>query len=92
MPALLLRPWQQRALAALAAHPHPDFLAVATPGAGKTTFALVALAGELGRTPGAAVVVAPTAHLKIQWAAAAALLGLHLDPDWIPGRPFSRRG
>ncbi|CAN5519936.1 DEAD/DEAH box helicase [soil metagenome] len=90
MPALLLRPWQQRALAALAVHPYPDFLAVATPGAGKTTFALAALAGELVQRPGPAVVVAPTAHLKVQWASAAAKLGLHLDPGWAPGRPFSR--
>ncbi|HUG87110.1 MAG TPA: DEAD/DEAH box helicase [Euzebya sp.] len=89
MPALLLRPWQQRALDALAACAHPDFLAVATPGAGKTTFALAALAGELSRQPAPAVVVAPTAHLKVQWAAAAAVLGLHLDPDWLSGRPFS---
>jgi superfamily II DNA or RNA helicase len=88
VPALLLRPWQQRALTALAGHPHPDFLAVATPGAGKTTFALAALAGELGRAPAPAVVVAPTAHLKVQWAQAAAHLGLHLDPDWVPGTPF----
>ncbi len=89
MPALLLRPWQQRALGALATHPYPDFLAVATPGAGKTTFALAAVAGELLRQPAPAVVVAPTAHLKLQWAGAAARLGLHLDPDWTTGSPFS---
>lgn len=92
MPARLrlsLRPWQQRALDALAGHPHPDFLAVATPGAGKTTFALAALARELHQRPGPAVVVAPTAHLKLQWADAAARLGLHLDPSWETGRPFS---
>lgn len=88
MPALLLRPWQQRALVALAAHPEPDFLAVATPGAGKTTFALAALSRTLGERPGAAVVVVPTAHLKLQWAAAAAPLGLHLDPAWQSGTPF----
>ncbi len=88
MPALLLRPWQQRALIALSAHPHPDFLAVATPGAGKTTFALAALAAELSDRPGPAVVVAPTAHLKVQWAGAAARLGLHLDPEWVPGTAF----
>lgn len=85
----MLRPWQRRALDALADHPHPDFLAVATPGAGKTTFALVAMIRELSRQPGPAVVVAPTAHLKIQWADAAARLGLHLDPSWSAGQPFS---
>jgi superfamily II DNA or RNA helicase len=30
------------------------------------------------------VVVAPTAHLRVQWAAAAARLQLHLDPGWSP--------
>lgn len=81
-----LRPWQHAALSrftAAAAH-KPDFLAVATPGAGKTTFALAALRTALASTPGRVVIVAPTAHLKIQWAAAAAGLGLHLDPAWSP--------
>ena len=40
-----LRPWQQEALAAHAASGARDFLAVATPGAGKTTFALAARCG-----------------------------------------------
>ncbi len=79
-----LRPWQHAAVARFAASPHPDFLAVATPGAGKTTFALAALRTALAQRPGRVVVVAPTAHLKVQWAAAAARLGLHLDPAWTP--------
>ena len=29
--------------------------------------------------------VAPTAHLKMQWARAAAAFSLHLDPTWSPG-------
>ncbi len=84
----MLRPWQQRALTTLQAHPHPDFLAVATPGAGKTTFALAAISRELLQRPAPAVVVAPTAHLKVQWADAAARLGLHLNPAWQTGEPF----
>ncbi len=79
-----LRPWQHAALARFAAAEHPDFLAVATPGAGKTTFALAALRTSLAKRPGRVVVVAPTAHLKVQWASAAAGLGLHLDPAWSP--------
>jgi superfamily II DNA or RNA helicase len=57
-----------------------DFLAVATPGAGKTTFAL-RIAAELlaDRTIDAVTVVAPTEHLKTQWAAAAARVGIQLD-------------
>ena len=79
-----LRPWQHAALARFGASAHPDFLAVATPGAGKTTFALAALRTSLAKRPGRVVVVAPTAHLKVQWAVAAARLGLHLDPAWTP--------
>jgi len=80
-----LRPWQKRALDGLAATGAPDFLAVATPGAGKTTFALCAAVHDLAANPGRRlVVVAPTAHLKLQWADAAAGFGLHLEPRWSP--------
>ena len=58
-----------------------DFLAVATPGAGKTTFALeIAAALLASRHVRAITVVAPTEHLKQQWADAAARLGVRLDP------------
>lgn len=82
-----LRRWQQRALEALNTSERTDFLAVATPGAGKTTFALTAARLELARHPSARlVVVAPTRHLKVQWAEAATRFALHLDPDWSPRR------
>jgi superfamily II DNA or RNA helicase len=57
-----------------------DFLAVATPGAGKTTFAL-RIAAELlaDGTVDAVTVVTPTEHLKNQWAAASAAIGIQLD-------------
>lgn len=78
-----LRPWQSEALDALTLKEGPDFLAVATPGAGKTTFALTAAVQDLGEFPGRrVVVVAPTQHLKHQWSEAAARFGLHLDPEW----------
>jgi superfamily II DNA or RNA helicase len=81
-----LRPWQKRALDRLADTGAPDFLAVATPGAGKTTFALVAAVHDMAADPRRRlVVVAPTAHLKLQWADAAARFGLHLEPRWSPG-------
>src|SRR4051812_5756750 len=79
-----LRRWQHAALARFSASPTPDFLAVATPGAGKTTFALTALRTDLARRPAPVVIVAPTAHLKLQWARAASTFGLHLDPGWSP--------
>ena len=78
-----LRPWQKRALSLLAERADPDFLAVATPGAGKTTFALTAAITALQEAPDRRVlVVAPTQALKSQWARAAGDLGLHLEPSW----------
>jgi superfamily II DNA or RNA helicase len=60
-----------------------DFLAVATPGSGKTTFAL-RIAAELlaDGTVERITVVVPTEHLKTQWAAAGANVGLALDPKF----------
>ncbi len=76
-----LRGWQRAALVAYLRHSPQDFLAVATPGAGKTTFAL-RVAGELlsAGIVSAVTVVAPTEHLKTQWALAASQCGLMLDP------------
>jgi superfamily II DNA or RNA helicase len=77
-----LRPWQKTALDRFVEAGKPDFLAVATPGAGKTTFALTVARQQLAEHPGRLIVVAPTAHLKLQWARAAAAFSLHLDPAW----------
>ncbi|MEI3848210.1 MULTISPECIES: DEAD/DEAH box helicase [unclassified Microbacterium] len=84
-----LRAWQAEALDLYFGLDGPDgpgggprdFLAAATPGAGKTTFAL-RLASELlrRRIVNRVVVVAPTEHLKTQWADAAARVGIRLDP------------
>src|SRR5688500_19197167 len=78
-----LRPWQKAALERLAASDSADFLAVATPGAGKTTFALMAAGEALAAEPlRRLLVVVPTAHLKVQWSRAALSFDLHLDPLW----------
>ena len=77
-----LRPWQHAALERFLSQQQRDFLAVATPGAGKTTYALVAARMVLAERPASVIVVTPTAHLKTQWAAASARLLLHLDPAW----------
>ncbi|MFT4127827.1 MAG: DEAD/DEAH box helicase [Gordonia sp. (in: high G+C Gram-positive bacteria)] len=76
-----LRAWQRRALTRYLTTRPRDFLAVATPGAGKTTFGL-RVARELldDRTVEAITVVTPTEHLKHQWAQAAARVGISLDP------------
>src|SRR5690606_5496125 len=70
------------------------FLVSATPGAGKTAFAL-RLASELlhRRIVDRVTVVAPTEHLKVQWADAAARAGIRLDPKFSnkharESRPF----
>jgi len=81
---LRLRPWQRRALDIYEAQESPDFLAVATPGAGKTTFALTAARLTLPSLSGRLIIVAPTRHLKEQWADAAERFGLMLDTDWSP--------
>ncbi|MFE3544801.1 DEAD/DEAH box helicase [Nocardia sp. NPDC059177] len=75
-----MRAWQRRALTKYLATKPRDFLAVATPGAGKTTFALRVAAELLAdRTVDQITVVAPTEHLKHQWAASAARTGIQLD-------------
>ena len=60
-----------------------DFLAVATPGAGKTTFALTLATELIARgIVDKVTVVCPTEHLKGQWASSAARFGIHIDPDF----------
>jgi len=78
-----LRAWQQAALEEYRRRDPRDFLTVATPGAGKTTYAL-RLASDLleRRVIERVVVVAPTEHLKTQWAQAAAMVGIPLDPEF----------
>ncbi len=82
---LRLRLWQRKALDLFLASSEADFLAVATPGAGKTTFALAAARLSMPNLPGPLVVVVPTKHLKEQWADAAQRFGFQLVVDWQPG-------
>ncbi len=75
-----LRAWQRKALVVYLRRRAEDFTAVATPGAGKTTFALRVAAELLADgTVEAVTVVCPTEHLKTQWATAAARVGIQLD-------------
>jgi superfamily II DNA or RNA helicase len=84
--ATSLRAWQTAALTDYVARSPRDYLAVATPGAGKTTFALSAAAELLGRRlVDRIIVVAPTEHLKLQWAEAAARAGIPIDPTYSAG-------
>ncbi|PVG81093.1 hypothetical protein DDE18_19995 [Nocardioides gansuensis] len=85
--APLLRAWQQAAMDRYAEASPRDFLTVATPGAGKTTFALTVAADLLGRRiVDRITVVAPTEHLKTQWAEAAARAGIPIDPTYAAGK------
>jgi superfamily II DNA or RNA helicase len=78
-----LRPWQKAAYREYFRVPRKDFLLVATPGAGKTAFALTIAAELLARREIAGItVVTPTEHLKHQWAQAAHWAGIALDPAY----------
>jgi superfamily II DNA or RNA helicase len=76
-----LRAWQREALQAYRERGAQDFLVTATPGAGKTAFAL-SLGTELlaARVVDRVIVVCPTDHLRTQWAEAALAFGIGLDP------------
>lgn len=78
-----LRAWQQAAVDDYLARAPKDYLAVATPGAGKTTFAL-RVAAELlaAKVVHQLTIVAPTEHLKRQWADAADRVGITVDPNF----------
>lgn len=80
-----LRQWQADALD-LFLRSDRDFLCVATPGAGKTTFALngaqkMMTRDEIRRV----VVVVPNSHLRGQWAKAAAKMGIQLNHRFVNG-------
>jgi superfamily II DNA or RNA helicase len=82
-----LRAWQSAAMRDYFARQPRDFLAVATPGAGKTTFALSVAAELIGRRiVDRVTIVAPTEHLKLQWAEAAARAGIPIDPAYSAGK------
>lgn len=89
-PGRSLRGWQRRALVKYLRSQPRDFLAVATPGSGKTTFALRVAAELLAqRAVDQITVVVPTEHLKVQWARAAQLHGLALDPRFSNTSPVT---
>lgn len=81
--AQALRAWQAEAVERYLVTSPRDFLAVATPGAGKTTFALRVAAELMERgIVQRLTIVCPTEHLKRQWADAAHRVGIALDPTF----------
>jgi superfamily II DNA or RNA helicase len=78
-----LRGWQTAAYAEYFNAAKRDFLLVATPGAGKTTYALTVARELLNRREIQAVtIVTPTEHLKYQWAQAAKRFNIAIDPSY----------
>jgi superfamily II DNA or RNA helicase len=78
-----LRAWQAEALEEYFVKEPRDFLVAATPGAGKTTFALRLVTELLSQKKiDRITIVAPTEHLKRQWADAAHRVGVRLDPTF----------
>lgn len=76
-----LRRWQQEAREAFWASTAENFQVTATPGAGKTRFAITIAFEALERgIVDQIIVVAPTDHLRTQWAEAAIGQRLKLDP------------
>lgn len=88
------RQWQVTALDRFRAHPSPNFLLVATPGAGKTRTALDA-ARELldANLIQRVIVVGPTGHMRKQWQKAAhEHYRIQLDPKFENGNGAIARG
>ena len=77
-----LRKWQEEALEKYRVTNPRDFLVTATPGAGKTTFALTLAEKLLSvKAINQIIIVVPTSHLRQQWGDAAIERGIFLDPS-----------
>jgi superfamily II DNA or RNA helicase len=89
-PEIKLRPWQQEAFGVYrdcVLRGDNTILIEATPGAGKTTAALVLAMHQLRKRGATRIgIVVPTAHLKVQWARSAANMDLHLDSSFSNGK------
>ncbi len=75
-----LRTWQREALHKYFEEPRKDYTVTATPGAGKTTFALMLAKRLMDESKiDRIIIVCPTDHLRTQWATVAETFGFHLD-------------
>lgn len=85
-----LRPWQQEAFGSYrdcVLRGEKTLLLEATPGAGKTTAALVLALHQMRKRGASRIgIVVPTAHLKVQWARSALSMDLHLDSSFSNGK------
>jgi superfamily II DNA or RNA helicase len=81
-----LRVWQRQALDRYVIHNSENFLCVACPAAGKTTWALhVARMLLDSREIERVIVVVPTSHLRAQWAKAGLKFNIYLDDKFVNG-------
>lgn len=89
-----LRPWQRAAHEAWESAGRPrDWLVEATPGAGKTRFALHLVRRGLDYDPTLSVaIVCPTSHLRTQWQMAAHRAGIELATELDAGLGRGLRG
>ena len=86
-----LRDWQSRALDAYLSHRSDNFFAVATPGSGKTTWALTVARTLIDQDViGRVVVVVPSDSLRTQWSDHLGT-GIHLRP-LVAGEPVDQAG
>lgn len=78
-----LRHWQRLAIETYLAKSSPDFLCVATPGAGKTRFASEIATREFSaERVNFLIVVTPSKRLKWQWMNALHAAGLSINPEF----------
>lgn len=78
--SIVLRDWQARARQTWIASDKSNFLVEATPGAGKTIFALrVAWENLNSGIVDRVVIIVPTDHLRVQWGIAAHAVGVDLN-------------
>jgi len=80
---LELRDWQITALEQFERSVEPDFLMVATPGAGKTIFAAAVARNVLRIGVTRIVIVVPSDHLRRQWAEKFDAARLEIQPSWL---------
>lgn len=77
-----LRQWQQEAMEKYRLANPRDYLVTATPGAGKTTFALTIVSKLLEvNAINQVIIIVPTDHLRKQWGDSAIEKGIFLDPS-----------
>lgn len=86
-----LRKWQREAVMAWGRTQPKDYLAVATPGGGKTLFSGAVATGAIeGGLVDQLVICVPTTLLRTQWATDMASIGIQVDSRYRTGERIAR--